>query len=57
MSTGGTGGRTVQGLTYGSSAVEQTVDLSDDPDPKGTAAGYVGFIYPNHLPNHSYSNI
>ncbi|KAI0179922.1 hypothetical protein GGR52DRAFT_568689 [Hypoxylon sp. FL1284] len=32
MSTGGTGGRPVRGVNY---------DPSDDPDPKGTAAGYV----------------
>ncbi|OTB13451.1 hypothetical protein K445DRAFT_24623 [Daldinia sp. EC12] len=41
MSTGGTGGNPIQGLNYGATAGQQNVDLSDDPDPKGTAAGYV----------------
>ncbi|KAI2602331.1 hypothetical protein GGR54DRAFT_526820 [Hypoxylon sp. NC1633] len=40
MSTGGTGGHP-RGLGYGASAAQQkNVGLSDDPDPKGTAAGY-----------------
>ncbi|KAI0095651.1 hypothetical protein F4814DRAFT_443491 [Daldinia grandis] len=41
MSTGGTGGHPIQGLNYGATAAQQNIDLSDDPDPKGTAAGYV----------------
>ncbi|KAI2632605.1 hypothetical protein GGS26DRAFT_82934 [Hypomontagnella submonticulosa] len=41
MSTGGTGGHPIRGLNYGATAGQQNVDLSDDPDPKGTAAGYI----------------
>ncbi|KAF3071080.1 hypothetical protein GL218_00261 [Daldinia childiae] len=41
MSTGGTGGNPIRGLNYGATAAQQNIDLSDDPDPKGTAAGYV----------------
>ncbi|XXH05242.1 hypothetical protein Hte_011667 [Hypoxylon texense] len=41
MSTGGGGGNPVRGLDYGASAAQQNVDLSDDIDPKGAAAGYV----------------
>ncbi|KAI1374752.1 hypothetical protein F4677DRAFT_154855 [Hypoxylon crocopeplum] len=41
MSTGGTGGNPVPGLNYGTSGAQQNVDISDDPDPKGTAAGYI----------------
>ncbi|KAI1800723.1 hypothetical protein F4811DRAFT_495089 [Daldinia bambusicola] len=41
MSTGGTGGNPLQGFHYGATAAQQHIDLSDDPDPKGTAAGYV----------------
>ncbi|KAI0834255.1 hypothetical protein F5Y06DRAFT_307077 [Hypoxylon sp. FL0890] len=40
MSTGGTGGHPIQGLNYGATNAQQNVDSSDDPDPKGTAAGY-----------------
>ncbi|KAI1471032.1 uncharacterized protein F4812DRAFT_164244 [Daldinia caldariorum] len=41
MSTGGTGGNPIPGFHYGGKAGQQNVDVSDDPDPKGTAAGYV----------------
>lgn len=41
MSTGGTGGNLIPGLNYGAANAQQHVDQSDDPDPKGTAAGYV----------------
>ncbi|KAI1777559.1 hypothetical protein F4818DRAFT_438892 [Hypoxylon cercidicola] len=40
MSTGGAGANPVRGFNYGASARQHNVDLSDDPDPKGTAAGY-----------------
>ncbi|KAI1652046.1 uncharacterized protein F4817DRAFT_321932 [Daldinia loculata] len=41
MSTGGTGGNPIRGLNYGARAAQQNIDLSEDPDHKGTAAGYV----------------
>ncbi|KAI0853787.1 hypothetical protein F5Y00DRAFT_269175 [Daldinia vernicosa] len=41
MSTGGTGGNPIWGRNHGATAAQQNVDPSDDPDPKGTAAGYV----------------
>ncbi|KAI1097960.1 hypothetical protein F4804DRAFT_338681 [Jackrogersella minutella] len=41
MSTGGTGGDPIWGLRHGVTNAQQNVELSDDPDPKGTAAGYV----------------
>lgn len=49
MSTGGTGGHPIRGLNYGATAGQQNVDLSDDPDPKGTAAGYVSIIHSSHF--------
>lgn len=46
MSVGGTGGNPVRGLNYGASAAQENADFSDDPDPKGTAAGYVRIYLP-----------
>ncbi|KAL7623619.1 hypothetical protein AAE478_005171 [Parahypoxylon ruwenzoriense] len=48
MSTGGTGGNAVPGLNYGAKAARRNVDLADDPDPKGTAAGYTGHSEDKH---------
>ncbi|KAI1214392.1 uncharacterized protein F4807DRAFT_126649 [Annulohypoxylon truncatum] len=41
MSTGGTGGNPIWGFNQGAANAQPSVDQSDDPDPKGTAAGYV----------------
>ncbi|KAI0885069.1 uncharacterized protein GGS22DRAFT_188355 [Annulohypoxylon maeteangense] len=41
MSTGGTGGNPIWGFKQGATNAQPSVDQSDDPDPKGTAAGYV----------------
>ncbi|KAI0901210.1 hypothetical protein F4806DRAFT_185996 [Annulohypoxylon nitens] len=41
MSTGGTGGNPIWGFNRGATNAQPSVDQSDDPDPKGTAAGYV----------------
>ncbi|KAI1456466.1 hypothetical protein F4805DRAFT_467998 [Annulohypoxylon moriforme] len=41
MSTGGTGGNPIWGFNRGAANAQPSVDQSDDPDPKGTAAGYV----------------
>ncbi|KAI2462886.1 hypothetical protein F4781DRAFT_162350 [Annulohypoxylon bovei var. microspora] len=41
MSTGGTGGNPIWGFNQGATNAQHNVDFSDDPDPKGTAAGYV----------------
>ncbi|KAI1389206.1 uncharacterized protein F4822DRAFT_272833 [Hypoxylon trugodes] len=41
MSTGGTGGNPIRGLNYGAKSAQHNIDPSDDPDPKGTAAGYI----------------
>ncbi|OTB00817.1 hypothetical protein M426DRAFT_323932 [Hypoxylon sp. CI-4A] len=41
MSTGGTGGHPTHSFDIGAMNAQHNVDLSDDPDPKGTAAGYI----------------